>query len=225
MTPLAAKTFLGFLWLIGMLCVALFGAAWSFDFWQAWVYIFIFVVSSALVTGYLWSRDPQLLQRRINAGPGAEKEKVQQLIHLLASVAFVSGIVLPALDHRFSWSEVPLPLVIVGEILVMLGIFITFLVCQENTFAGATIEVVPGQQVVSSGPYRLVRHPMYSGALVMMFGTPPALGSWWGLLAFFPMVAIIIWRLFCEEELLTAGLPGYREYCRRVRFRLLPFIW
>jgi protein-S-isoprenylcysteine O-methyltransferase Ste14 len=222
---LARKTVLGFTQLIAVLGILLFAPAWTLDYWQAWVYWFVFAASSGLITTYLWKEDLQLLERRINAGPGAEHEKKQKLIQLLASFVFIGAMILPSLDHRFSWSTVPLPVVVAGEVLVVLGFFIVFLVFKVNTFTAATIAVTPDQRVVSTGPYAVVRHPMYSGALVMLIGTPIALGSWWGLLMFIPMAFIIAWRARDEERFLLKNLTGYKEYCLIVRYRLVPFAW
>ena len=225
MKDLAKKTVLGFTHLIGVLGIVLLVPAGTFGYWQAWVYLFVFAVSAALITGYLWIKDPKLLERRLKAGPGAEKDRSQKLIQLLASFVFIGAMVLPSLDHRFSWSSVPLPVVALGDALVALGFLSVFLVFKENTFTAATIEVAPDQRVISTGPYAIVRHPMYSGALVMLLGTPLALGSWWGLLMFIPMVLTILWRARGEERLLLRNLRGYEEYCRRVRYRFIPFIW
>jgi protein-S-isoprenylcysteine O-methyltransferase Ste14 len=225
MDNLARKTVLGFTQLIAVLGVLLFAPAWTLEYWQAWVYFLIFTASSALITTYLWKKDPKLLQRRIDAGLRAENEKSQKLIQLLASFVFLAAMILPSLDHRFSWSAVPLPVVVAGDVLTALGFFIVFLVFKENTFTAATIIVTPGQKVVSTGPYAVVRHPMYSGALVMLFGTPLALGSWWGLLMFIPMIFTIAWRACDEERFLFRNLSGYKEYCQIVRYRLVPFAW
>ena len=225
MDNLARKTVLGFTQLIGALGILLFAPAWTLDYWQAWLYWFVFAASSALITAYLWKKDPKLLSRRIDAGPGAESEKSQKQIQLLASFIFLAAMILPSLDHRFSWSAVPLSAVLAGDVLTALGFFIVFLVFKENTFTAATIVVTPGQKVVSTGPYALIRHPMYSGALVLLFGTPLALGSWWGLLMFMPMVFTIAWRARDEERFLFKNLSGYKEYCQIVRYRLVPFAW
>jgi len=222
---LGSKTVLGFTQLIAVLGILLLAPAWTLDYWQAWVYLFVFAASAALITTYLWKKDPKLLERRINAGPGAENEKTQKLIQLLASFVFMGALILPSLDHRFSWSAVPLTLVVTGDLLVGLGFLIVFLVFKENTFTAATIAVTPDQKVVSTGPYAVIRHPMYSGALVMLFGTPLALGSWWGLLMFMPMVFTIAWRACEEERFLFKNLSGYEEYCQIVRYRLVPFVW
>ena len=225
MDNLARKTVLGFTQLIGALGIFLFAPAWTLDYWQAWLYWFVFAASSALITAYLWKKDPKLLSRRIDAGPGAESEKSQKQIQLLASFIFLAAMILPSLDHRFSWSAVPLSAVLAGDVLTALGFFIVFLVFKENTFTAATIVVTPGQKVVSTGPYALIRHPMYSGALVLLFGTPLALGSWWGLLMFMPMLFTIAWRARDEERFLFKNLSGYKEYCQIVRYRLVPFAW
>ncbi len=225
MDNLAKKTVLGFVQLLAALGIFLFAPAWTFDFWQAWAYLFVFAASAASITAYLWRKDPKLLERRVNAGPGAEKEKSQKLIQLFASLGFIGLMVLPSIDHRFSWSDVPLPVVIAGDVFVALGFLFIFIVFRENTYAAATIEVASGQKVISTGPYEIVRHPMYSGALVMLLGTPLALGSWWGLLMFIPMMSTIVWRLLDEEKFLAKSLSGYQGYCRKVRYRLVPFIW
>jgi protein-S-isoprenylcysteine O-methyltransferase Ste14 len=222
---LGRKTVLGFTQLIAALAILLLGPAWTLDYWQAWVYLSVFATSSALITAYLWKNDPKLLERRINAGPGAEHERSQKLIQLLAACVFIGAMILPSLDHRFSWSAIPLSIVITGDVLVALGFLIVFLVFKANTFTGATIAVAPGQKVVSTGPYAVVRHPMYSGALVMLLGTPLALGSWWGLLMFIPMIFTIAWRARDEERFLRKDLAGYQDYCEVIPYRLVPFIW
>ena len=222
---LARRTIAGFAKLIVGLGIFLFLPAWTLNFWQAWVYLFLFTVSAALITGYLWVKDPQLLERRMSAGPGAEKEGRQKVIQILASLAFACLLVLPSLDYRFSWSKVPLFGVVAGDLLVALGFYIIFNVFRENTFASAVIETAPQQKVISTGPYAIVRHPMYSGALIMLFGTPLALGSWWGLIPFAAITFVIRWRLLQEEKFLTGSLAGYSEYCREVPHRLVPYFW
>jgi protein-S-isoprenylcysteine O-methyltransferase Ste14 len=207
------------------LAILLLVPAWTLDFWQAWVYLSFYAASVALITAYLWKKDPKLLERRLNAGPGAEKEQSQKLIHLFHRLSFFGVILLASLDHRFSWSHVPLVVVIVGNVVVALGFLILFIVCKKNTFAAATIDVTPDQTVISTGPYATVRHPMYSGFLVVYLGTPLALGSWWGLLIFIPGALVIGWRILDEEKFLSERLSGYTEYCQNIRYRLVPLIW
>jgi protein-S-isoprenylcysteine O-methyltransferase Ste14 len=169
--------------------------------------------------------DPKLLERRVKGGTVAEKERNQKVIQALASAAFVATIVIPVLDHRFRLTGVPVFVVCFGDSLVVLGFVIVFLVFKENTFTSGVIEVADGQKVISTGPYAIVRHPMYVGALVLLLGAPLALGSWRGLFTIIPMTIVIILRLLNEERFLAKNLPGYREYRTVVRYRLLPLIW
>jgi protein-S-isoprenylcysteine O-methyltransferase Ste14 len=170
-------------------------------------------------------RDPALLERRMSGGPTAEKRAAQKLIMLFVSVAFVALLVVPALDRRFGWSSVPPVVVFFGDLLVAAGFCVIFLVYRENTYTSATIEVAEGQKVVSTGPYALVRHPMYAGGSLYLAATSLALGSYWGLLAFAAMLPFLIWRLLDEERFLARDLPGYSEYQKKVRRRLVPFVW
>jgi protein-S-isoprenylcysteine O-methyltransferase Ste14 len=225
MSNLARKTVFGFAQLIVAMAIALFGPAWTLDYWQAWVYLFVFVGSAAIITLYLWRNDLSLLERRIDAGPTAERQTLQKVIQAVAAITFIGFLVVPSLDHRFAWSRVPVALEIAGDVLVAIGFFIVFRVFRENSFTAATIEVSSEQKVISTGPYARVRHPMYAGALVMLFGTPLALGSWWGLLLMIPMTVVLVLRLFDEEKFLAKNLTGYTEYCRRLRYRLAPYVW
>ena len=225
MNTLAVKTALGFANLFCLLAVALFVPVWTLHYWQGWLFLLLFAAASGAITIYLWRHDRALLSRRVSAGPTAEKTRKQQTIQIVASFGFLAIIVVPSLDHRFSWSHVPVWLVLLGDLLVILGFFIVFKVFCANTFTAATIEVSERQSVISAGPYALVRHPMYSGALLMLLGTSPALSSWWGLVAFALMVAVIVVRLLDEEKLLLRELAGYAEYAARVKYRLIPSVW
>jgi protein-S-isoprenylcysteine O-methyltransferase Ste14 len=225
MKSLNIKAFAGLLFLLLVMAAALFLSSWSIYYWQAWVFLGIFGISVFAITLYLVRKDPKLLERRVQAGPIAEKEKSQKIIQSLAQLAFIVIIVFPAIDHRFGWSATPLPAVLVGNVLVLFGLYIVFCVFKENTFTSATIEVGDGQKVISTGPYGRVRHPMYSGALIMLFGVPLALGSWWGLIAVIPIAAVIVWRLFDEESFLEKNLRDYLDYEKKVKYRLIPFVW
>jgi protein-S-isoprenylcysteine O-methyltransferase Ste14 len=225
MSDLGRQTVSGLGKFIVALALFLFLPAWTLHFWQAWLYLLVFAASASLITLYLWKRDRALLARRLNAGPAAETRKRQRAIQVVASLAFMGTLLVPSLDHRFGWSDVPVEAVIAGDLLVVAGFAIIFLVFRENTFTAGTVEIAAGQRVISTGPYALIRHPMYAGALLMLFGTPPALGSWWGLAMFVPMTLAIVWRLIDEEDFLAANLPGYAAYRAAIRYRLLPFIW
>ena len=135
------------------------------------------------------------------------------------------ALIVPALDFRFKWSRVPPAIVALGVVLFVLGFGFIARVYRENTFSSATIGVVEGQRVISTGPYAIVRHPMYASALVYLLGTPLALGSYWGLLALVFMAPFLLLRLVDEERMLVHDLPGYEAYRQRVRYRLVPFVW
>jgi protein-S-isoprenylcysteine O-methyltransferase Ste14 len=225
MNILNIKAFGGLLFLLLVMAALLFTPAWTFDYWQAWMFLAVYFASSLAITLYLMKKDPKLLERRMSGGPIAEKEPTQKIIMSLASVGFVGLIVLPALDHRFAWSYMPPAVALAGDVLVVLGWLAIFFVFKVNTFTSATIELAPDQKVISTGPYALVRHPMYAGGLVMLLGIPIALGSWWGLLVIVAMMPALIWRLFDEEKFLARNLHGYVEYQRKVRHRLIPLVW
>lgn len=224
-TQLKSKAFGGLLFLMVVMATASLVPAGSIDYWQAWVFLSVFAASSLSITLYLMARDPALLERRMRAGPGAEHDRVQKIIQTIASLAFIAMLVVPGLDHRFGWSEVPTWVVVTGDLLVALGFLAVFFVFRENTFASATIEVDDGQQTITTGPYAFVRHPMYAGALILLAGVPLALGSWWGLLAIAPMKLVIVLRLLAEERFLAKQLTGYADYRNTVRYRLMPFVW
>jgi protein-S-isoprenylcysteine O-methyltransferase Ste14 len=225
MLNLNAQAWLSLLLLAVVMGLLLFISAGTIRYWQAWVYLSIFTGASLLTTLYLMKNDPALLKRRMRGGPTAEKRGKQKLIMLCASIGFIALLVVPAFDYRFRWSKVPLSIVIAGDILVVIGFYFIFLVYKENPFTSATIEVAEDQKVISTGPYAIVRHPMYAGALLYLVGTPLALGSLWGLLPFVAMTPFLIWRLYDEESFLAGNLSGYAEYQKKVRHRLIPFIW
>src|SRR5262249_37063676 len=154
-----------------------------------------------------------------------EKQSEQKLTMLVASLAFIALLVVPALDHRMQWSQVPVSVIVVGDILVALWWLVIFIVFRENSFASATIEVAEGQTVVSTGPYAIVRHPMYAGGLLLVVGMPLALGSYWGLLPIGAMMPVLLWRLFDRGRFFSGEVPGYTEYCARVRWRLIPGVF
>ena len=203
----------------------LFVPAGTVGYWQAWIYLTIFIGISALVTRHLMRHDPALLERRLRGGPTAERRPVQKVIMLCTSIGFVGLLVVPALDFRFAWSHVPITGVVGGDILVAIGFYLVSLVYRENTFASATIEVADDQKLIDTGPYAIVRHPMYASASLYLLGTPLALGSYWGFVALGGMIPFLLWRLLDEERFLAKNLLGYAEYQQRVRHRLVPFVW
>jgi protein-S-isoprenylcysteine O-methyltransferase Ste14 len=225
MNNLNSKAFGGLVFLLLVMAALLFLPALTIYYWQAWAFLAVFGASVLAITVYLMKKDPRLLERRVYAGPTAEKEAVQKTIQFIASIGFAAILVVSALDHRFAWSPVPLYVSLAGDALVAIGFLIIFFVYKENTFASATIEVYPEQKVISTGLYALVRHPMYMGALFLLVGIPLSLGSWWGLFVIVLMMPALIWRLLDEEKFLAKNLQGYAEYKNKVRYRLMPFIW
>jgi protein-S-isoprenylcysteine O-methyltransferase Ste14 len=205
--------------------VLLFLPAGTFNYWQAWVFIAIFTLVTAVPSLYWALKRPEILRRRMNAGPTAETRPAQKIIvtgvYLWASAMFVVS----ALDHRFGWSQVPPAVVLVGAVLVAAGLGISMLVVQQNNYAAANITVEEGQEVVSTGLYGLVRHPMYFGALIMMIGTPLALDSYWGLVVLIPGLPILAYRILDEEKMLRRELAAYTDYTQKVHSRLVPYVW
>jgi protein-S-isoprenylcysteine O-methyltransferase Ste14 len=222
---LNTKAGLGLVFLAIAMGLLLFLPAGTTQYWQAWAFLAVFFGASLLITLYLMKKDPALLKRRLSGGPTAEKERTQKIIMFFTTIGFIALLVVPALDYRFKWSSVPLYMVIAGDILTALGFYIVFLVYKENTFTFATIEVACDQKVISTGPYAIVRHPMYAGSLLYLLGMPLALGSYWGLLVLAATMPFLIWRLFDEERFLSRNLPGYTEYCAKVRWRLMPGVF
>jgi protein-S-isoprenylcysteine O-methyltransferase Ste14 len=203
----------------------LFLPAGTLNYWQAWVFIAVFAIATLAPSVYLAVNDPAALQRRMRAGPTAEQRTVQKVVISATIVAVVAVLVVSALDHRFDWSQVPTPIVVLGNVLVATGLGIAQLVVIQNSFAGATITVEAEQKVVSTGLYGLVRHPMYVGTLIMMIGTPLALDSYWGLLAIIPALPVLAVRIEDEDKMLRQQLDGYDEYMEKVHYRLVPYVW
>jgi protein-S-isoprenylcysteine O-methyltransferase Ste14 len=225
MTDLDKKAFGGIAWLFAAMAALIFIPAGTLDYWQAWLFLAVFFCSSLAVTLYLMKYDQGLLKRRMQAGPVAEKEKAQKIVMSLVSVAFIALLVVPALDRRFHWSNMPPFVALIGDGMIALSYLAIFLVFRENSFSSATIEIDPDQKVISSGPYAIVRHPMYAGGQLLFVGGPLALGSWWGVLVAVLVFPALIWRLIDEENFLAKNLPGYLAYMAEVRYRLVPLVW
>lgn len=205
-----------------LLAVMLFLPAGTLNYWQGWLFIFVILSSAMVVLIYFYKRSPDFLERRLMY---KEKETKQQAIIKAAGIIFLVEFLIPGFDYRFGWSQVPVWLVIFSNLMLLLGYYIVFLTFKENAYAGRTVEVYQGQKVIDTGPYALVRHPMYAGALLMYFFMPLALGSYWAALFFIPEFVIIIFRALNEEEVLKRDLSGYKAYCKKVRFRFVPHVW
>lgn len=225
MKDLHRKALIGILRTFVMLAAAVFLPAWTLRYWQGWVCLAAFFVPACLISVWVAKHDPALLERRLKAGPKAEKETGQKIVQTITSIVFLGDFAVPAFDHRFGWSSVPVWAAVIGDLMMLVGFAITFAVFKANSFTSGIIEVAEDQKVISTGPYAIVRHPLYSGGLIMLFGIPPALGSWWGMLVNLPLLAAVIWRLLDEERFLVEKLTGYAEYRESVRYRLVPFVW
>lgn len=210
---------LGFLAFLGLLIIVPAGPT----FWQGWLYWIVLTLCSMALTLYFLQHDPALMERRLQAR--AETEESQQIIRKLLIAILFPLYVLPGIDHRLGWSHVPGFVVVLADAVVVLGFAIIFLTFKANSHASAIIDVVPDQRVVSTGPYALVRHPMYLGAGLMLLATPFALGSLWTIIPAIGAIGALVWRLLEEERYLSQHLPGYDDYRRMTHYRLVPFIW
>ena len=202
-----------------------FWPARTFDYWQGWAFIAVFAAATTIPSVYLAATNPAALKRRMQAGPAAETRPLQKLIISVAFLSLGATIVVSALDFRFGWSTVPAAISVVGDVLVALGLGIAMLVVIQNSWASANIAVESGQELVSTGFYGVVRHPMYLGNVVLMVGIPLALGSYWGLLFLILGLAVLVVRIVDEEKVLTNELAGYPDYSEKVHYRLVPGVW
>ena len=225
MRNLIVKSLFGLVFMLLLLALALFIPAGSLRYWNAWVYLAVFATCTLLITVYLMKYDPKLLASRTKAGPSSETERNQRIIQSIASLLFIGLFVIAGLDYRFKWSDMPFGMSLIANVFVVLGLYFVFLVFKENSFTSATIEVVSEQQVIESGPYRWVRHPMYTGASFFLIFTALALGSWTALPFAIGLILTIMVRLLEEEKFLATKLPGYEAYRAKTKYRLVPFIW
>lgn len=225
MASLAARTLKSALIGLVVLGLLLFVPAGSLNYWQGWAFIVVFSLSTNGLGLYLALNDPALLERRLKVGPQAETRPLQKLAMALAFAGCLALVIVSVLDHRFGWSHVPPVLSVLGNGLVVLGLMIDLAVFRANSFGASTIQTMAGQQVVTTGPYALVRHPMYAGALIMLLGVPLALGSYWGLILVALNVPVLMLRIHDEEAMLRQDLAGYDDYAHAVRYRLVPGLW
>jgi len=218
------KAWLSLIVSFALIGLALFLLAGTIQYWRAWIYLGVGAVSSVPLTLYIVN-DPILLENRTKAGPAAEQRLTQKIIVLVVGLTGIAIFVVPGLDHRFDWSSVPPWLSIAGNLLILLSIWMVYRVFKENSFASATVEIGKDQKVISTGPYAIVRNPMYSSAAVYFIGMSLALGSYWGLIPAILTILGLVWRLFDEEKFLAENLSGYREYCAKVRWHLIPGVF
>lgn len=205
----------------------MFAPAGSFRFWQGWIYLGIFVAFSVAFCLYFYKRDPALLERRLQ---NREPRRVQRIFKLVWVPLWLCTLMLPGFDHRFGWSAalaggIPAAISAIALAAIVVSWIIVIEVIRWNRFASSVVQVQAGQKVISDGPYRRVRHPMYSGFALMVLATPFALGSYVALAPAVLLMPVLLFRLRDEEQFLRQELPGYAEYCRRTRYRLLPYLF
>lgn len=191
-------------------------------YWEAWAYAAVLFVPMTFALVFLLKTDPELLERRMRT---KEKLPEQSFLVRVGSICYGLAFLLPGFDRRFGWSSVPVVAVIIADVLVLIGYGLCLLVLRENRYASRVVEVEAGQRVVTTGPYAIVRHPLYLGVLVMFLFTPVALGSWWALISALPLLGVLVARIRNEEGLLIKDLEGYQEYIQTTRYRLIPGVW
>jgi protein-S-isoprenylcysteine O-methyltransferase Ste14 len=221
-SELIKMVFVRLLIVIPLLLAMFFLPAGTFAYWEAWLYLTVLLIPMVLVLIYLLRNDPALLARRMRM---REKEASQKLIVKLGSLYYLLIFLIPGFDKRFGWSNVPVVVVIVADVLVLLGYGMFFLVLRENRYASRIIEVEQGQEVISSGPYAIVRHPMYLGVSLMYILSPLALGSYWATIPSLLIIPLLVARIRNEESVLGRELKGYKEYMQKTTYRLIPGIW
>lgn len=196
--------------------------AGRWNYWQGWMYILTLIIPMFFMFAYLLKNDPALLERRMRM---REKETVQRKIIALSYLYFLTAFILPGLDVRLGWSNVPPFVSIIADVFVFAGYMVFFWVLVTNSFVSRVVEVERNQRVISTGPYAFIRHPMYTGVTLMYLASPVALGSYWALLPAVLIVPLLIARIYNEEQVLLRDLPGYREYTQSVVYRLIPGVW
>jgi protein-S-isoprenylcysteine O-methyltransferase Ste14 len=196
--------------------------AGTINYWEAWLYIPTLLFPVYFLIRYLLKSDPALLERRMRM---QEKASEQKLIIRIASIYFIGSFLLPGFDKRFGWSDPPAWLVLLADALALAGYLIVVRVFRENSYASRIVEVEEGQKVIDTGPYAIVRHPMYSGVTLLYIMTPLALGSYWSMIPAVLIIPLLIARILSEERILAKYLDGYTDYQNEVNYRLIPFVW
>ena len=211
-------------YIMGLLLVGalLFLPAGTLDYTNGWLFIGLLFVPMLFLGIVLLVKSPELLRKRLDA---REKENTQKGVVALSALIFVAGFIVAGLDFRFGWTDVPLWCVVTASVVLLLSYGLYAEVMRENAYLSRTIEVQNGQKVVDTGLYSIVRHPMYAVTVWLFLSIPVVLGSWWALACFLPYVAVIAVRIVNEEKVLEAGLEGYSEYKKRVKYRIIPLVW
>ena len=219
---LLLKAFAKFI--LGLLIASalLFIPAGSLNYLNAWLFIGLLFVPILIVGIVLFIKSPELLKKRLN---NKEKENTQKFVVIFSGLLLILGFIIAGLDFRFSWSKIPTWITIIGSVILLVSYVLYAEVLRENAYLSRTVEIQKDQKVIDSGLYGIVRHPMYAATLWLFLAIPIVLGSWYSLICFFPYIAILFVRIRNEEKVLEDGLDGYAEYKKRVKYRIIPFIW
>jgi len=219
---LLIKILIRFVIVLFLMAAVIFIPAGTLKYINGWLFMLVIFIPMTFAFVYLYNNDPELLRKRINF---KERQANQRKYQKLATPLYFSTIIVSGLDFRFGWSKVPFWLVIISLIIILCGYLMFFEVLRENSYASRTIQIQAGQKVIDTGLYSLVRHPMYLSVLIMYLFYPLALGSYYALIPALSMPVFLVYRIKDEEKFLMDELPGYIDYRKRVKYRLLPFIW
>lgn len=200
----------------------LFLPAGSLNYYNGWMFIALLFLPMLSLGAVLLIKSPDLLEKRIGV---KEKEKTQKGVVAFSAFMFMIGFIIAGFDYRFGWSNIPLPIVITASVIMLLSYMLYAEVMRENAYLSRTVEVQENQKIIDSGLYGIVRHPMYAVTLWLFLSIPMVLGSWLSFLCFIPYIGVIVIRIINEEKVLEKGLEGYKDYKKRVKYRLIPFIW
>jgi protein-S-isoprenylcysteine O-methyltransferase Ste14 len=222
---LSKRTLAGLARTQAALALLLFVPAWTLAWWQAWLYWSISTAAALATALWFLRRDPALMRRRLGIGARAEPLRSQKIIQGIGGALYAAMFIVAGIEHRVDGAMLPATMTWIATAFVVAGLVLTFAVFATNTFTASTVTVEPGQRVVATGPYAIVRHPMYAASIVWFLATPPALGTPWALVPAVLLSLAVAVRLVDEERHLAASLPGYRAYCERVRRRLIPGLW
>ena len=221
-TKLLLNACIKFIFGLALVGVLLFLPAGGFDYINGWLFICLLFVPMLFLGVVLFIKAPDLLEKRLGT---KEKENTQKGVVALSGLLFIGGFAVAGLDHRFGWSHVPTWLIITSSVVMLIAYALYAEVMRENAYLSRTVEVQENQKVVDTGLYGIVRHPMYAATIWLFLSIPVVLGSLWSLLCFLPYPFVIIVRICNEERMLETGLEGYTDYKKRVKYRLLPFVW
>ncbi len=217
------RSFTLYISLLIFVSAVLFTSAGTFSYWNVWVFLIAFFGSDLCIVIALFYIDPVLLYKRLNRD---EKEKNQKIVNLIYYLFITAVLIFSGLSYRFLWSAVSLTLVLIAAAVVVLGFLLSFVVMMQNRYASRVIELQEGQEVIDTGLYSVIRHPMYTSALLIFCPAPLVLGSWHLFLAGLVIVPVLlVFRISGEESTLKKELPEYSEYLQKVKYRLIPFIW